>query len=149
MSSISAAEKSRLINFSREIETLHDLPIGMIAGMMEIESTFNPNAFNSGSNARGILQHVPSFVTQIKNQFKFDYDPFDPYPAIEATAVQMKHYYKLFGAWDLALMAYNWGPGYIRSWLAGKTKYGRAKIPRETLNYLRKMEKFLPGIFRN
>lgn len=45
---------------------------------------------------------------------------------------------KTFGDEDLALMAYNWGPGNVRKWL----KAGRPEsmIPKETKDYVRKVK---------
>lgn len=45
---------------------------------------------------------------------------------------------KTFGDEDLALMAYNWGPGNVRKWL----KAGRPEsmVPKETKDYVRKVK---------
>lgn len=46
--------------------------------------------------------------------------------------------FKTFGDEDLALMAYNWGPGNVRKWL----KAGRPEsmVPKETKDYVRKVK---------
>lgn len=44
---------------------------------------------------------------------------------------------KEFGTTELALMAYNWGPGNVQKWIKEGSK--REDIPEETKNYVNKI----------
>jgi soluble lytic murein transglycosylase-like protein len=71
------------------------------------ESNFNPNAV-SPSGAQGIAQFMPATAAA----YGLD-DPFDPVAAIEAQARLMAELLRQFGSVELALAAYNAGPGAV------------------------------------
>jgi membrane-bound lytic murein transglycosylase D len=65
----------------------------------------------------------------------------DPIMATEAAAKYLKSLYKSLGDWDLALAAYNSGPGNVSKAIrrsGGKTNYWniRPHLPRETAGYV-------------
>jgi soluble lytic murein transglycosylase-like protein len=71
------------------------------------ESNFNPFA-SSPAGAQGIAQFIPSTAAA----YGLD-DPFDPDAAIEAQAHLMSDLLRRFGSPQLALAAYNAGPGAV------------------------------------
>jgi len=105
----------------------HGLPPMMLAYQGWQESRFRPEIIDgtvsSGRGARGIMQLIPQFYPGV--------DPLDPAQAIEAAAKSDADYYRKFGHWDLALAAYNWGPGN----LAKNLNLPRDSWPKETQDY--------------
>ena len=69
------------------------------------ESNFNPNAV-SPAGAQGIAQFMPATAAAYGLR-----DPFDPVAAIDAQARLMGELLGQFGSVELALAAYNAGPG--------------------------------------
>jgi soluble lytic murein transglycosylase-like protein len=106
-----------------QAEQENGLPANLLARQSWQESRYNPSAYNSGSNATGIMQIVPSAHP--------DVDPTDPFASIAYAGNWMGSLFRQFGSWSLALMAYNWGPGNVNKYLAGTF----TTIPTETDNY--------------
>ena len=73
------------------------------------ESNFDPFA-GSPAGAQGIAQFIPSTAAAYGLA-----DPFDPVEAIDAEAHLMSDLIRQFGSPELALAAYNAGPGAGRS----------------------------------
>ncbi len=92
------------------------------------ESRFDPTA-RSPAGALGIMQFMPATARDM------GIDPLDPAQAIPAGARYLAQMYRIFGTWELALKAYNWGPGNVRKWLAA----GRVGEPTETARYSREI----------
>ena len=101
---------------------------GFLAATLLEESAYNPSAV-SPAGAVGIGQFM------VGTADGFGIDPFDPYPAIDATAQLLAAYVALYrtqGAGDpyaLALAAYNAGPGAV-------ARYGGVPPYAETLEYI-------------
>jgi len=93
------------------------------------ESRGDPNAV-SKAGARGFMQLMPVTAKEMGVT-----DVFDPEQNIRAGTQYLK---KMLGTFNgderLALMAYNWGPGNVKKWLA--VGGDPAKIPNETLRYV-------------
>lgn len=117
-----------------------------IALLPIIESAFNPRA-NSISGAAGIWQFIPSTGKHFGMQQNWWYD--GRRNIISATTgaldyLQMLH--GMFGDWELALAAYNWGEGAVQQALAHNRKlglpanYANLKMPSITRNYLPKLQ---------
>lgn len=104
----------------------YGVPAALLERMAQQESSFNPNAYNDGSGAAGLMQLIPRFYPGV--------DPFNPAQAIPAAAESIRRYYDHFGSWSLALAAYNWGPGNLGDALAADE--GRDAWPRETRDYV-------------
>ena len=118
----------------------YNLPLE-IKYLAVIESALKPNA-NSPSGAKGLWQfmlatgkqynlHVNSYVD----------DRYDPLKSTEAACKYLSDLYKMFGDWDLALAAYNSGPGNVRKAIkraGGKRNYWEIRqfLPEETRGYL-------------
>ena len=71
------------------------------------ESNFNPNAV-SPAGAQGIAQFMPATAASYGLR-----DPFDPIASIAAQARMMGGLLRQFGSVQLALAAYNAGPGAV------------------------------------
>jgi soluble lytic murein transglycosylase-like protein len=106
--------------------TLSGVPEKLLLRVGQQESNFNPDAYNEGSGASGIMQLIPRFYP--------DVNPWDPREAVPAAARSLKRYYDHFGSWTLALAAYNWGPGNLSAALGD----GRPihDWPQETRRYI-------------
>jgi|GEM_PF-5460300 len=59
----------------------------------------------------------------------------DPVKNIKFAMEYFKGLRKKFGTDELALMAYNWGPGNVRKWQAGEIS--NDEVPTETINYIK------------
>jgi soluble lytic murein transglycosylase-like protein len=79
----------------------------LLAAQLMAESNFNPFA-SSPAGAQGIAQFIPSTAAA----YGLD-DPFDPVAAIDAQAHLMSDLLRQFGSPQLALAAYNAGPGAV------------------------------------
>jgi hypothetical protein len=85
----------------------HDVSAALLAAQLMAESNFNPNAV-SAAGAQGIAQFMPATAAS----YGLD-DPFDAIASIEAQARMMGGLLKQFGSVELALAAYNAGPGAV------------------------------------
>jgi soluble lytic murein transglycosylase-like protein len=104
------------------------LSADLVRAVIRVESGWNPRA-RSGKGAQGLMQLMPATAAQYGVT-----DPFDPEQNIRAGVAYLKTLIDRFdGKTELALAAYNAGPGAVE-------KYGR-KIPpyRETQAYVRKI----------
>ena len=84
-----------------------------IALLPIIESAYNPVAY-SRAHASGIWQFIPSTGKLYGLQQNFWYDGRrDVMAATNAALDYLEKLYDMFGSWDLALAAYNWGEGAV------------------------------------
>lgn len=79
-----------------------------------IESGLNPS-IRSVAGAIGLWQFMPSTgkMYQLHQDYYID-DRMNPEKATEAACKYLKALHKMFGDWQLALAAYNCGPGNVR-----------------------------------
>ncbi len=106
-----------------------------------IESGLNPRAVSRAS-AVGLWQFM-SYTGRyfdLHNDWYFD-DRMDPEKSTEAACKYLSQLYKMFNNWDLALAAYNSGPGTVRRAIRRsgykKTFWEIYKyLPRETRSYV-------------
>ncbi|MCW5963131.1 MAG: transglycosylase SLT domain-containing protein [Bryobacterales bacterium] len=110
--------------------------------LAQAESGFIPRAM-SWAKAGGLWQFVPSRGKEYGlNQTPLTDDRFDPEKATRAAAKHLRDLYHEFGDWNLAMAAYNCGPGCVaraveRTGYAGFWELRRRNaIPRETTNYV-------------
>ncbi|WP_457609718.1 lytic transglycosylase domain-containing protein, partial [Lutibacter sp.] len=118
----------------------YDIPLE-IKYLAIVESALKPRA-RSRVGATGLWQ----FMYQTGKQFGLNVSSYvdersDPYRATEAACKYLASLYKIFGDWDLALAAYNSGPGNVTKAIrrsGGKTNYWniRHNLPRETAGYV-------------
>jgi hypothetical protein len=85
----------------------HDVSAALLAAQLMAESNFNPNAV-SPAGAQGIAQFMPATAAAYGLR-----DPFDPVAAIDAQGRLMSELLEQFGSVELALAAYNAGPGAV------------------------------------
>lgn len=93
----------------------NDVPAAMIAAVITAESGGNPTAWNSGSDARGLMQIL--------------HGPWDPAANIDVGSSMLAGFKREFGSWRLAAAAYNAGPGAV-------SEYGGVPPYRETQAYV-------------
>jgi membrane-bound lytic murein transglycosylase D len=117
-----------------------------IALLPMIESAYNPSAY-SRMRAAGIWQFIPSTGKRYGLQQNWWYDGRRDVRAATLAALDyLQNLYNQFGDWELALAAYNWGEGGVqraveKNRAKGKpTDYLSLKMPKETRNYLPKLQ---------
>lgn len=116
-----------------------------IALLPMIESAYNPQAY-SHAKAAGLWQFIPSTGTHYGLEQTWWYDGRrDVYAATNAALDYLTMLHNMFGDWQLALAAYNWGEGAVqravnRNLAKGlPTDYRSLKMPAETRNYIPKL----------
>lgn len=123
-------------------ETLdkYDMPLEL-KYLAIVESALNPTA-GSHAGAKGLWQFMygTGKMYGLQSNSLVD-DRFDPYKATEAAAQHLNDLYDIYGTWELALAAYNSGPGNVNRAIrkAGGVKDYWAVwpfLPRETRGYV-------------
>ncbi|MDD5328699.1 MAG: LysM peptidoglycan-binding domain-containing protein [Sulfuricella sp.] len=116
-----------------------------IALLPMIESAFNPKAY-SRSHASGIWQFIPSTGKNFGLEQNWWHDDRRNITAATDAALDyLQKLHNMFGSWELALAAYNWGEGSVQRAIAKNEKKGlptdyfSLKMPDETRNYLPKL----------
>jgi membrane-bound lytic murein transglycosylase D len=117
-----------------------------IALLPMVESAFNPVALST-SRASGIWQFMPSTGKHygLDQNFWFD-SRRDVVAATDKALDYLERLYGMFGDWQLALAAYNWGEGNVQKAIARNksrglpTDYASLDMPAETRNYLPKLQ---------
>lgn len=117
-----------------------------IALLPMIESAFNPRAFST-SAASGIWQFIPSTGKSFGLQQNWWVDNRrDVTAATSAALTYLQKLHGMFGAWDLALAAYNAGEGTVQRAIIKNrnqglpTNYENLSLPAETRNYVPKLQ---------
>ncbi|MBI3937584.1 MAG: transglycosylase SLT domain-containing protein [Betaproteobacteria bacterium] len=117
-----------------------------IALLPMIESAYNPQAY-SRSRASGIWQFIPSTGKLYGLRQNWWHDGRrDILAATNAALDYLEKLYGMFGSWDLALAAYNWGEGAVSRAIARNQARGLAAdyesltMPAETRAYVPKLQ---------
>lgn len=112
----------------------------LIRAIIKAESNFNPNAVSS-AGAMGLMQIMPANFKSLGIT-----DPLSIEQNIEGGVRHIKQYLDRYnGNVEMALMAYNGGPGRMVS--RGVTSVNDIyKMPKETQNYVPKVMKYYRGI---
>ncbi len=118
----------------------YDIPLE-IKYLAIVESALNPVA-KSRVGAKGLWQ----FMYTTGNHYGLKVSSYvdersDPIKSTEAACQYLSKLYSIFNDWDLALAAYNSGPGNVNKAIrrsGGKTNYWNIRhyLPRETAGYL-------------
>nr|WP_240475142.1 lytic transglycosylase domain-containing protein [Tamlana sedimentorum] len=125
--------------FERELD-LYDIPLE-VKYLAIVESALKPRA-RSRVGATGLWQ----FMFSTGKMYGLDVSSYvdersDPIKSTEAAAKYLAKLYSIFGDWDLALAAYNSGPGNVSKAIRRSGGYKnywniRHNLPRETAGYL-------------
>jgi peptidoglycan DL-endopeptidase CwlO len=101
----------------------HGVDASLLAAMASQESGFNSSAV-SPAGAQGLMQFMPATAAGL------GVNPLDPGSAIDGAAKYLSSLKTRFGSTELALAAYNAGPGTV-------SRYGGIPPYSETQNYVR------------
>jgi membrane-bound lytic murein transglycosylase D len=113
-----------------------------------IESAFNPQAISS-AKASGMWQFMPATGRDFNlRQTIFKDDRRGVLDSTEAALDYLQRLYNLFGDWQLALAAYNWGEGSVQRAIKKQQARGMpidfdslsVHMPNETRNYVPKLQ---------
>ncbi len=125
--------------FEREFDS-YNIPLEM-KYLAIVESALKPRA-RSRVGATGLWQ----FMFATGKQYGLDVSSYvderrDPIKSTESAAKYLSWLYKLYGDWDLALAAYNSGPGNVNKAIRRSGGYKnywniRSNLPRETAGYV-------------
>lgn len=108
-----------------------DLDEALIKAVIKVESNYDPKAV-SARGAQGIMQLIPSTAREMQVS-----DPFNPAENIRGGSRYLRKMLDEFGGnLELALAAYNAGPGNVR-------RYGGVPPFAETQNYIEQVKKYL------
>ena len=113
-----------------------------------IESAFNPQALSS-ADAAGIWQFVPGTGRDFNlKQNMFKDERRGVLASTDAALTYLQRLYTMFGDWQLALAAYNWGEGNVQKAIKRNQEAGKPTdfesladlMPAETRNYVPKLQ---------
>jgi membrane-bound lytic murein transglycosylase D len=113
-----------------------------------IESAFNPQAYSS-ANAAGMWQFVPGTGKDFNlKQNMFKDERRGVLASTDAALSYLQKLYGMFGDWQLALAAYNWGEGNVQKAIKKNQSLGKPTdfeslselMPAETRNYVPKLQ---------
>lgn len=119
-------------------------PPDLVQKVIQIESAGNPNAVSS-KGAQGLMQLMPATAKAL------GVDPTDPIANVEGGSRYLKQLIDKYGSHDIALAAYNWGPGNIDKAISKLKARNKAvswnnirkfaNVPMETRLYVNKVLK--------
>lgn len=113
-----------------------------------IESAFNPQALST-ANASGLWQFVPGTGRDFNlQQNMFKDERRGVLASTDAALTYLQRLYTMFGDWQLALAAYNWGEGNVQRAIQKNRAAGKPTdfeslaelMPAETRNYVPKLQ---------
>jgi membrane-bound lytic murein transglycosylase D len=103
-----------------------------------VESGFNPNAY-SWARAMGLWQFIASTgrLYDLQRNWWVD-ERKDPVKATDAACRMLRDLYQQFGDWELAMAAYNGGPGRIGRTTArqGTRDFWKLRLKQQTMDYV-------------
>ena len=129
------------------VEEVHKRGLPMELALLPfIESAFNPQALSVAS-ASGMWQFMPATGRQFElKQNLFRDDRRDVLASTRAALDYLQMLHRMFGDWQLALAAYNWGQGNVQRAIERNrraredTVYTALRMPDETRNYVPKLQ---------
>jgi hypothetical protein len=127
---------------AQPISALIDQQPPLVKAIIQVESAGKPQA-KSGKGATGLMQLMPATAKEL------GVDPTDPEQNVKGGSQYIEQLQKQFGKKDLALAAYNWGPGNLQKAIKQTKKAGLrptwaniqqvAYVPKETQQYVNKV----------
>jgi len=99
--------KQQIQSLIAQTEISYGLPAGLLDRLVSLESSYNPNAYNSASGASGLTQIIKRFHPTVSN-------PFDPYEALDYTARMLSQWFVEWQSWDSAVAAWHSGETAVR-----------------------------------
>ncbi|SFA98833.1 LysM peptidoglycan-binding domain-containing protein [Algoriphagus aquimarinus] len=141
------ARKELFFPMFDEMMTKHDMPLE-IKYLSIIESGLDPQ-IRSRVGAMGLWQFMPATGRMYGMNTNNDIDDrMDPELSTEAAAKYLKSLYRMFDDWEVAMAAYNCGPGNVRKAIrksgGKKTFWGIYNyLPRETRSYVPQVQAML------
>jgi cell wall-associated NlpC family hydrolase len=110
----------------------YGVPPQLLAAVARVESDFDPTA-RSGAGALGLMQLMPGTARDL------GVDPLDPAQAVDGAARLLAQHLKTYrGSQELALAAYNAGPGAV-------SRYGGIPPYAETQAYVTRVLSYAQG----
>jgi soluble lytic murein transglycosylase-like protein len=106
---------------------LHGVGAALVRAIIGVESAFDPGA-RSPAGAIGLMQLMPATARAL------GVDPSQPEQNIEGGVRYFSELLRMFDGIELALVAYNGGPGYARRYARGE-----AALYGETRDYVRRV----------
>ncbi|TGK20105.1 lytic transglycosylase domain-containing protein [Leptospira fluminis] len=125
-------ENLGLSGFIRQQAEINGLDPNLVRSVIRAESGFKKDAVSS-KGAQGLMQLMPSTAELLGVE-----DPLDPAENIAGGTKFLGDLVRKFGNTDLALAAYNAGPGAVE-------KYKGIPPYRETKDYVKKVNRYWKG----
>lgn len=125
-----------LRKMARDIAKKYGVDPDLFESLVEAESNFNPKA-RSHVGAQGLCQLMPATARSLGVT-----DPYNPYQNLDGGARYIAKQLKRFKSVELALAAYNAGPGNVN-------KYKGVPPFKETQNYIAKIKRKIEEKRRN
>lgn len=125
----------------------YGVPETLVFSVIRTESSFDSGAVSS-AGAVGLMQLLPDTFTWLTDEILFEHLEtgmlYDPETNIRYGTYYLSRLYDRYGRWDLALAAYNGGPGNVDKWLADSNyadgEGGLRRIPfKETRQFVKKV----------
>lgn len=113
----------KYIALAEKYAEMYNIPTELIPLQIQQESNYDERA-GSYAGAQGLMQLMPETARSLGCN-----DPWNPEANIKAGCKYLRQMYDMFGRWDLALAAYNAGPGAVQ-------KYKGIPDYKETQNYV-------------
>lgn len=135
MPDISEVDRIRLADVIHEEARLASLDPFFVLAVISVESGFNLDA-ESARGARGLMQLRPATYRRELERWKISHEgEDDPILNVRAGIRYYRRLIRIFGSFDLALMAYNAGPNRILGFVQNKVA-----IPERFHEYPRKVK---------
>lgn len=141
------ARKEKFFPLFEQTLSKHEMPTE-IQYLSIVESGLDPK-IKSRVGAMGLWQFMPATGKMYGMHVNQDIDDrMDPEMSTEAAAKYLKSLYRMFGDWEVALAAYNCGPGNVRKAIrrsgGKKTFWGIYNhLPKETRSYVPQFQAML------